>query len=82
MPDVTPFRMTGGKEDSPLLEFQSEIVQLATTLSGDDYLSNLSSITIKEADGYVNVAISTFFQAIKEAIYLGADESKIVDLRY
>ncbi|KAG1330938.1 non-specific phospholipase C6-like [Cocos nucifera] len=82
LPDATPLRMTGAKEGSPLSEFQIEIVQLAAALSGDDYSSSLSSMTVKEADGYVNDAISTFFRASKEALYLGADETEMVDVKY
>ncbi|KAI3976030.1 hypothetical protein MKX01_016713 [Papaver californicum] len=73
-------------EDGEISEFQSEVVQLAAVLNGDHMLSSFrddtrKKMTVKEADEYVNGAISRFFRASKEAVKLGAHESAIVDMR-
>lgn len=81
LPDVLPLRMTGAKEESLLSEFQREIVQLAAVLCGDGHSISLSSMTVKEAHGYAKNAVLRFFQASKEALYAGTDESEIVHMR-
>lgn len=86
LPDVTPLRNSEAKENGWLSEFQSELVQLAAVLNGDHFLSSFpdemgKKMSVKEANEYVNGAISRFMRASKEAIKLGADESAIVDMR-
>ncbi|KAE8688927.1 Non-specific phospholipase C6 [Hibiscus syriacus] len=86
LPDVVPLRTTEAKEDASLSEFQSEIVQLATVLNGDHFLSSFPNemskkMTVKEAHEYTRGAVSRFICASKEAIKLGADKSAIVDMR-
>ncbi|XP_038984341.1 non-specific phospholipase C6-like [Phoenix dactylifera] len=81
LPDVPPLRTTRAKEERPLSEFQREIVQLAAVLCGDGHSISLSNMTVKKADGYAKNAVSRFFQASREALYSGADESEIVDMR-
>ncbi|XP_030542360.1 non-specific phospholipase C6 [Rhodamnia argentea] len=86
LPDVTPLRNSEAKESGGLSEFQSELVQLAAVLKGDHFLSSFpdemgKKMSVKEANEYVNGAISRFMRASKEAIKLGADESAIVDMR-
>ncbi|ONK60595.1 uncharacterized protein A4U43_C08F20270 [Asparagus officinalis] len=85
LPDVPPLRTTQADEDRYVSEFQSEIVELASTLNGDHSL-NIESLEtkrrmkVKEADGYVDRAISSFFKACEEAISMGLEESTIVNL--
>ncbi|XP_057972521.1 non-specific phospholipase C6-like [Malania oleifera] len=86
LPEVASLRSAEADENRGLSEFQSELVQLAAVLNGDHFLSSFpdgmgKQMSVKEADEYVNGAISRFIRASKEAIKLGADESAIVDMR-
>ncbi|KAI3977251.1 hypothetical protein MKX01_035981 [Papaver californicum] len=86
LPDVTPLTTTEANEDGDISEFQNEVVQLDAVLDGDHMLSSFrentrKKMSVKEADEYVNGAISRFFRARKEAVKLGAHESAIVDMR-
>ncbi|XP_073144967.1 non-specific phospholipase C6-like isoform X2 [Henckelia pumila] len=86
-PDVARLRKTGTDENRGLSEFQSELVQLASVLNGDHFLSRsfhdkkMMTMSVKEAHEYVTGAVSRFVGASKEAVKLGADESTIVDMR-
>lgn len=85
LPEVVPLRTNQSKEGSWLSEFQAELVELASILSGDYFLSSFTEtkkkMTVKEADTYIKRAVSRYFQASKQAIRLGAHESAIVDMR-
>lgn len=84
LPDVTPLRKTGTNENRSLSEFQSELVQLASVLNGDHFLSRSfhdKKMSAKEAQEYIKGSVSRFIRASKEAVKLGADESTIVDMR-
>ncbi|KAJ4757408.1 Non-specific phospholipase C6 [Rhynchospora pubera] len=85
LPDVVPLRTNQSNGDSWLSEFQSELVELASILNGDYFLSSFTEtrkkMTVKEADAYIKRAVSRFFQASKQAISLGAHESAIVNMR-
>ncbi|KAG8476972.1 hypothetical protein CXB51_030662 [Gossypium anomalum] len=86
LPEAAPLRTTEANEDAGLSEFQSEVVQLASVLNGDHFLSSFAEemrtkMSVKGAHEYVKGAVSRFIRASKEAIKLGADESAIVDMR-
>ncbi|KAL0921015.1 hypothetical protein M5K25_008039 [Dendrobium thyrsiflorum] len=74
LPSPFPTRSsTEIKEDSFLSEFQAELVDLASVLSGDS-IFNLHSetekkMTVKEADAYVKSAIKNYLKASKEATH-------------
>jgi phospholipase C len=85
LPDVVPLRTNQSNENSWLSEFQAELVELASVLNGDYFLSSFTEtqkkFSVKEADAYIKRAVSRYFQASKEAIRLGAHESAIVNMR-
>lgn len=89
LPDAVPLRRSEVKEDRMLSEFQRELVELASVLSGDYPLSSFGDeddtsrkmMTVKEADRYVTRAVSRFLQASKEHLSSGADGSTIIDMR-
>lgn len=86
LPEVVPLRVTEADESKGLSEFQSEVVQLAAVLNGDQFLNSFpdemsKKMNVKEAHKYVKGAVLRFIRASKEAIKLGADESAIVDMR-
>ncbi|KAJ7522636.1 hypothetical protein O6H91_18G020800 [Diphasiastrum complanatum] len=89
-PDVLPsppwsLRHSPVNEDAKLTEFQEELVQLAAQLNGDHALSSYpemgKTMTVKEANAYVEDAVSCFLEASRIALKSGADESTIVQLR-
>ena len=84
---MPPLRKTEADENRHISEFQSEVVELASILNGD-HLSSISNpekkqkrMRVKEADHYVNRAISNFLRASEVAVSMGVDESVIVDLQ-
>ncbi|MBA0575316.1 hypothetical protein Golob_027899, partial [Gossypium lobatum] len=86
LPEAALLRTTEANEDAGLSEFQSEVVQLASVLNGDHFLSSFAEemrtkMSVKRAHEYVKGAVSRFIRASKEAIKLGANESTIVDMR-
>ncbi|OEL12937.1 Non-specific phospholipase C6 [Dichanthelium oligosanthes] len=78
---------TPPKEHGWLSDFQRELVELASFLNGDYMLTSLAQearkrkMTVKQADAYVRRAITSFLQASKQAVRLGANESAIVTMR-
>lgn len=83
---MAPLRKTEADENRGLSEFQGEVVQLASVLNGDHFLSRFhedmgKKMSVKEGHEYVKGAVSRFIRASKEAIKMGADESAIVDMR-
>lgn len=86
LPEVTTsLRPWGPKEDASLSEFQVELVQLASQLNGDYVLYTYPyigrSMTVGEANRYVEDAVKRFVEAGKAAIRAGANESAIVTMR-
>ncbi|WOL01721.1 non-specific phospholipase C6-like [Canna indica] len=86
LPEVPPLRNISAREDSWLSEFQRELVELAAFLNGDYFFTSLSretskQMTVREANAYVNRAVSRFLEAGKQAKKLGADGSAIVNMR-
>ncbi|KAL6627590.1 hypothetical protein ACP70R_031316 [Stipagrostis hirtigluma subsp. patula] len=86
LPEVPFQRPSPAKENGWLSDFQRELVELASFLNGDYILTSLAqetrkNMTVKQADAYVRRAITSFLQASKQAIRLGANESAIVTMR-
>ncbi|XP_002455351.2 non-specific phospholipase C6 [Sorghum bicolor] len=87
LPEVPFVRPTPPKEHGWLSDFQRELVELASFLNGDYMLTSLAQesrkkkMTVKQADAYVRRAITSFLQASKQAVRLGANESAIVTMR-
>lgn len=86
LPNVPSLRKTEADENRYLSEFQSEVVELASVLNGDHLLGISSTakrkrMRVKEADQYVDHAISSFLRASKEARSAGVDESTIFDFQ-
>lgn len=87
LPEVSFERPTPPKEHGWLSDFQRELVELASFLNGDYMLTSLAQenrkkkMTVKQADAYVRRAITSFLQASKQAVRLGANESAIVTMR-
>ncbi|KAK2969184.1 hypothetical protein RJ640_025897 [Escallonia rubra] len=81
----TSLRPWGPKEDVTLSEFQVELVQLASQLNGDHVLNTYpdigKSMTVGEANRYVEDAIEKFLEAGRAALQAGANESAIVTMR-
>ncbi|KAL9275428.1 Non-specific phospholipase C1-like protein [Drosera capensis] len=86
LPEVKfSLRPHGPKEDSPLSEFQVELIQLASQLNGDHVLNTYPDIgknmTVAEANRYAEDAVKRFLEAGRAALRAGADESAIVTMR-
>uniref|UniRef100_A0A1D1Y8R7 Glutamate-1-semialdehyde 2,1-aminomutase n=1 Tax=Anthurium amnicola TaxID=1678845 RepID=A0A1D1Y8R7_9ARAE len=78
-------RPFGPREDVSLSEFQVELIQLASQLNGDHVLHSYphigKSMTVGEANMYVEDAVSRFLEAGRAALRAGANESAIVTMR-
>ncbi|KAJ4979175.1 hypothetical protein NE237_009955 [Protea cynaroides] len=86
LPEVTTaLRPWGPQEDKSLSEFQLELIQLAAQLNGDHVLSTYpdmgKSMTVVEANQYVEDAVARFLEAGRAALRAGANESAIVTMR-
>ncbi|GAB2233999.1 hypothetical protein Drorol1_Dr00003234 [Drosera rotundifolia] len=86
LPEVKfSLRPHGPKEDSPLSEFQVELIQLASQLNGDHVLNTYPDIgknmTVAEANRYAEDAVKRFLEAGRAALRAGADDSAIVTMR-
>ncbi|KAJ7521264.1 hypothetical protein O6H91_19G044300 [Diphasiastrum complanatum] len=73
-------------ENAKLTEFQEELVQLAAQLNGDHALKAYPTLgktmTVKEANDYVQSSVSCFLQASTKALKAGVlSESDIVEMR-
>ncbi|CAA6654039.1 unnamed protein product [Spirodela intermedia] len=84
----TPLRIRKGeaKEDARLSEFQQELMQLASAMTGDHILRPLQekiskSMTVKEGLAYVDDAVARFFEAGLSARRMGVDEEQIVKMK-
>ncbi|KAL2332952.1 hypothetical protein Fmac_014165 [Flemingia macrophylla] len=85
LPEIKTLRQHGPREDSSLSEFQMELIQLASQLSGDYVLNSYPNIgktmTVKEANKYAEDAVKRFVEAAKAALKAGANDSAIVTMR-
>ncbi|KAG6545701.1 hypothetical protein Mapa_012886 [Marchantia paleacea] len=72
-------------ESRKLTEFQQELVQLASQLNGDHVLKEYPNLgktmTVKEANDYVNNAVARFFKEGEEQLRAGVNESTILQLK-
>lgn len=82
MKTLRPF---GPREDATLSEFQMELIQLASQLSGDHVLNTYPDIgkgmTVAQANRYAEDAVARFLEAGRAALRAGANESAIVTMR-
>lgn len=79
-------RTTEANEEAKLTEFQQELVQLASALSGDHLLIGfqdkiVNNMTVREGIDYVDAAVNRFFEAGRSAKKMGVDDEQIVQLR-
>ncbi|CAA7400571.1 unnamed protein product [Spirodela intermedia] len=85
LPEVAPLRGTGAEEEAELSELQSELVQLAADLQGDEAVSRLVAessgrMTVRQASEYVDDAMAGFLRAGREALRMGLEDSTEVDV--
>ncbi|CAM8967225.1 unnamed protein product [Rhodiola kirilowii] len=82
LPTPPPIRMTSANEDAKVTEFQQEMIQLASVITGDHLLPNFSSkikdMTVGVAKAYTDGAMRTYVEAASRAIALGLDEDKVL----
>lgn len=77
-----PLRSSPPNEDRALSEFQEELVTLASQLIGDGILvDNNVSMTVAEANSYVENAVASFMEAGKVQLETGDDEESYVDVK-
>ncbi|KAH9300989.1 hypothetical protein KI387_012572 [Taxus chinensis] len=86
LPEVVALRETSPNEGGKLSEFQKEMVQLAAVINGDHILKSYpdeiaNRMNVREANAYVEDAMSRFVEASREAMEMGAPDSTIVDMR-
>eukprot|EP00252_Welwitschia_mirabilis_P007117 TRINITY_DN1820_c0_g1_i1.p1 TRINITY_DN1820_c0_g1~~TRINITY_DN1820_c0_g1_i1.p1 ORF type:complete len:527 (+),score=96.67 TRINITY_DN1820_c0_g1_i1:397-1977(+) len=78
-------RPTHTDENKKISEFQEELVLLASMLKGDNLLKGFSedtsSMTVKEANAYVEDAVTYFLETGKAALMAGANDSTIIQMR-
>uniref|UniRef100_A0A0D6R545 Non-specific phospholipase C1 n=1 Tax=Araucaria cunninghamii TaxID=56994 RepID=A0A0D6R545_ARACU len=72
-------------EDKKITEFQEELVLLASQLNGDSLLKSYpdlgKTMTVKQANNYVQDAVARFLEAGRVALEAGANESAIIQMR-
>ncbi|KAI5073190.1 hypothetical protein GOP47_0011203 [Adiantum capillus-veneris] len=74
-----PLRTSPPNEDRELSEFQEELVILAAQLIGEGILFNNNvSMTVAEANAYVESAVASFLEAGQMQLELGFDEMSLV----
>ncbi|CAM8964219.1 unnamed protein product [Rhodiola kirilowii] len=86
-----PIRMTANNEDAKVTEFQQEMIQLASVITGDHLLPNFNSkikdmrldsnnlcMTVGEAKAYTDGAMRTYMEAASRAKAVGLDEDKVL----
>ncbi|XP_057820461.1 non-specific phospholipase C6 isoform X2 [Cryptomeria japonica] len=86
LPEVKALRESPANETGKLSEFQKEMVQLAAVINGDHILKSYPDeigkrMNVREANAYVEDAMSRFVEASMEAIKMGAPDSTIVEMR-
>ncbi|KAG1337718.1 non-specific phospholipase C1 [Cocos nucifera] len=85
LPEVKALRPFGPREEATLSEFQMELIQLASQLSGDHVLNTYPDIgkgmTVAQANRYAEDAVARFLEAGRAALRAGANESAIVTMR-
>ena len=85
LPEVKALRPFGPREEATLSEFQMELIQLASQLSGDHVHNTYPDIgkgmTVAQANRYAEDAVARFLEAGRAALRAGANESAIVTMR-
>ena len=64
-----------------LSEFQEELVLLASQLIGDSTFSENASMTVLEANSFVENAVELFIEAGQMQLEFGLDEFSLVDVK-
>ncbi|EPS67588.1 hypothetical protein M569_07187, partial [Genlisea aurea] len=86
LPVPVAIREGEANEDAAVSEFQSELIQLAAVLRGDDILSSYSDkfgkeMSVKQGKEYISDAVKRFFEAGFAARKMGVDQEQIVKMR-
>lgn len=77
-----PLRSSPPNEDRQLSEFQEELVMLASQLIGEGIIvDNNVSMTVGEANAYVESAVASFLEAGEMQLKSGFDERLLVDVK-
>eukprot|EP00250_Pteridium_aquilinum_P002066 c12276_g1_i1 orf=222-1847(-) len=77
-----PLRSSPPNEDRELSEFQEELVTLASQLIGQGiFVDDNVSMTVVEANAYVESAVASFMEAGRLQLESGADEVSPVDVK-
>lgn len=80
-------RQTEANEDAELTEFQQELVELGSTLNGDNEMKNfkesvIQNMTVRQGIDYLDNVVNQFFQAGYFAKKMGIiDGDRIVTMR-
>lgn len=75
-----PLRQSPPDENRKLSEFQEELVLLAAQLVGEHFLLDNESLTVGQANSYVENAVARFMEAGKTQLASGLNESLFVKL--
>ncbi|XP_020583115.1 non-specific phospholipase C2-like isoform X2 [Phalaenopsis equestris] len=85
LPTPVKIRKTEAMEDAPLSEFQQELAQLSSVLTGDHLLKNfkgtIKKMTVKQGQEYAEGSIKRFLNAGLAAKMMGVEENQIVKMR-
>uniref|UniRef100_A0A7N0VE06 Non-specific phospholipase C2 n=1 Tax=Kalanchoe fedtschenkoi TaxID=63787 RepID=A0A7N0VE06_KALFE len=85
LPTPPPIRMTEAKEEAKITEFQQEMIQLASGITGDHLLPNFNNkikdMTVREAKAYSDGAMRTYMAAATKANTMGLDGEQVLELR-
>ncbi|KAK8943252.1 hypothetical protein KSP39_PZI008977 [Platanthera zijinensis] len=85
LPIPVKIRNTEANEDAQLSEFQQELAQLASVLSGDHLLNNfqesIKKMTVRQGTEYVEGAVKRFLEAGLTAKRMGVGDEQIVKMR-
>ncbi|KAJ6852420.1 non-specific phospholipase C2 [Iris pallida] len=84
----TPLKIRNGEanEEAKMSEFQQELAQLASVLSGDHLLTNFQErmvkhMNVREGAAYMDYAVKRFLEAGLSARRMGVDAEQIVKMR-
>lgn len=76
-----PLRHSPPNEDRKFSEFQEELVLLASQLVGEHFLADNESMTVAEANQYVETAVARFMEAGRIQLDSGLDEELLVEVK-
>lgn len=76
-----PLRPSPPNENRQLSEFQEELVLLAAQLVGENFMVDKESMTVAEANAYVESAVARFIEAGQIQLDSGFNESLFVEVK-